>query len=284
MASEVRFEPNLYRGTAGYYDRFRLPYPDALIADLVRRAVPSGRGRLLDLACGTGQLTFPLRDRFAEVWSVDAEPDMTEVVRAKATAAGAAHIRTVTIGAEDLQAEPGTFELIVIGNAFHRLRRALVAERAHAWLVPGGCLALCWSTSPWVGPRDWQQALDGLLRRWQNVVGSSGRVPAGWSQARQQDPDHDVLSRAGFEPAGRPEFPVEHHWTIPELAGHIRSTSFLPPGVLADHAAEFDADLTAELSRHTVDDRLTETVGFACELVRKPAPVTAGGAGLGGVR
>ncbi|MFG2358630.1 hypothetical protein [Streptomyces sp. NPDC048521] len=55
-----------------------------------------------------------------------------------------------------------------------------------------------------------------------------------------------------------------------ELAGHIRSTSFLPPSVLADHAAEFDADLTTELSRHTVDDRLTETVSFACELVRKP--------------
>lgn len=204
---------------------------------------------------------------------MDAEPDMTEVVRAKATAAGAARIRTVTISAEDLQAEPSTFELIVIGNAFHRLHRALVAERAHEWLVPGGFLALCWSTSPWVGPQDWQQALDGLLRSWQNAVGAADRVPAGWSQARQRDPDHDVLSRAGFEPRGRPEFSAEHHWTIPELAGHIRSTSFLPPEVLADDAAEFDADLTAELSRHAVNGRLTETVSFAYELVRKPAPV-----------
>jgi SAM-dependent methyltransferase len=61
VASEVRFEPGLYRGAAGYYERFRLPYPDAMIADLARRAAPSGRGRLLDLACGTGQLAFPLR-------------------------------------------------------------------------------------------------------------------------------------------------------------------------------------------------------------------------------
>ncbi|MFC9632728.1 class I SAM-dependent methyltransferase [Streptomyces mirabilis] len=89
MAGDVRFEPDLYRGTADYYDRFRLPYPDAMIADLVRRAAPSGRGRLLDLACGTGQLAFPLRGSFAEVWCVDAEPDMTEVVRAKAIAVGA---------------------------------------------------------------------------------------------------------------------------------------------------------------------------------------------------
>jgi len=267
----LRFEPGLYRGTAGYYDRFRLAYPAAMIADLARRAAPSGRGRLLDLAGGTGQLAFPLRGWFAEVWSVDAEADMTEVVRAKAIAAGATRLRAITATAEDLHAEPGSFELIVIGNAFHRLRRAVVAERAHGWLKPGGCLALCWSTSPWVGPEDWQRALGSLLRRWQNELGASGRVPPGWEQERQRDPDHDVLSRAGFEPAGRHDFPVEQRWTIDELAGYIRSTSFLPPMVLADRAAEFDADLAAELSRHTADGRLTETVHFAYELARRSA-------------
>ncbi|MFE5375319.1 class I SAM-dependent methyltransferase [Streptomyces mirabilis] len=179
MAGDVRFEPDLYRGTADYYDRFRLPYPDAMIADLVRRAAPSGRGRLLDLACGTGQLAFPLRDSFAEVWCVDAEPDMTEVVRAKALAVGAAHMRALTVGAEDLPAGPDSFESIVIGNAFHRLRRAAVAALAHTWLRPGGRLALCWSTSPWAGSRDWQRALAGVLRTWQNALGAAGRVPPG---------------------------------------------------------------------------------------------------------
>ncbi|MET8249417.1 hypothetical protein ABZV31_36675 [Streptomyces sp. NPDC005202] len=170
-----------------------------------------------------------------------------------------------------MHAGPDSFELIVIGNAFHRLHRDLVAQRAYAWLKPGGSLALCWSTSPWGGPQDWQRALDSMLRTWQNALGASGRVPPGWEQPRQQDPDHEVLSRAGFEPAARHEFTVEHHWRIGELAGHIRSTSFLPPPVLADHAAEFDADLTARLSRHTTDGHLTETVSFAYELVRIPA-------------
>ncbi|MFD8393715.1 hypothetical protein ACFV2N_32050 [Streptomyces sp. NPDC059680] len=113
--------------------------------------------------------------------------------------------------------------------------------------------------------------LAGLLRRWQNALDASGRVPASWDQARKQDPDHDVLSRAGFEPAGLHEFSVEHHWTIRELAGYIRSTSFLPPPVLAEHAAEFDAGLTAELGSHAADGHVTETVAYAYRLAHKPA-------------
>jgi SAM-dependent methyltransferase len=275
MANEVRFDPDLYRGTAGYYDRFRLPYPDAMLADLARRTAPSGRGRLLDLACGTGQLAFPLRDRFADVWAVDAEPDMTEAVRAKAAAiADAARLRAITANAEGLDADPGSFELIVIGNAFHRLRRDVVARRALAWLQPGGCLALCWSTSPWAGSLDWQQAFDRLLRRWQETLDASSRVPPGAESRRKEDPDQDVLLRAGFEPAERHRFAVEHRWTTDELAGHVRSTSFLPPSVLADRAADFDADLSAELSPYMIDGSLTETVSFAYDLARKPAPGT----------
>ena len=38
MADEVRFAADLYRGTAAAYERYRLPYPAAMTADLVRRA------------------------------------------------------------------------------------------------------------------------------------------------------------------------------------------------------------------------------------------------------
>jgi SAM-dependent methyltransferase len=158
---EVRFAADLYRGTAGYYDRYRLPYPEAMITDLVRRARVSGRGRLLDLACGTGQLAFPLRRWFCEVQAVDSEPDMAEVIRAKAAAARADGVLPVVSSAETLHAEPGYFELAVIGNAFHRLDRDLVAGRILGWLEPGGHLALCWSSSPWAGERDWQRAHTG---------------------------------------------------------------------------------------------------------------------------
>jgi SAM-dependent methyltransferase len=277
VSDELSFAPDLYRGTAGYYDRYRLSYPPALIADLLRRTQPSGRGRLLDLACGTGQLTFALRDRFADVWAVDQEPDMVEMVGAKAAAgarAGAGHIRPVVAAAEDLRASPGSFELAVIGNAFHRLRRAPVARLVLGWLQPGGFLALCASSGAQHGHEDWQLAFADLLRRWQSALGADGRVPANWRQPQRDHPDTEVLAGAGFELAGRHEFPTPHEWTVPELTGYVRSLSFLPPSVLGDRGADFDAELAAELGPYARDGRLTETVSYVYELARKPAAPT----------
>jgi SAM-dependent methyltransferase len=279
MDEEVRFAADLFRGTAGFYDRYRLPYPEAMIADLVARAGVTGHGRLLDLACGTGQLAFPLRPWFSQVWAVDSEPDMVEAVRAKAAAAGAggaAEVRPVVASAETLDAEPGYFELVVIGNAFHRLDRDLVARRVFGWLRPGGCLALCWSSGPWAGDQDWQRAMAATVDRWRAALGATDRVPAGWELARRRRPDHQVLSDAGFEAAGRPEFAVERRWSLAELTGYVRSTSVLPDAVLGERGAAFDADLAVALGP-LADGPLADegafpqTLIFACELARKPA-------------
>lgn len=271
VADEVRFAAGLYGGSAGFYDRYRLPYPEAMLADLVQCAGVSGRGRLLDLACGTGQLAFPLRRWFpAGVWAVDQEPDMVDVVQAKAAAAGAGEVRPVVSSAELLDADPGSFELAVIGNAFHRLDRDLVARRVYGWLQPGGCLALCWSTSPWTGEQGWQRALATSMRRWQAALGAGNRAPAGWDLARKRRPDTEILSQAGFEAAGRRQFTAVHRWSLQDLAGHIRSTSVLPPPVLGDHGGAFDDDLAASLSPHSDGGAFSDTVSFACDLARKP--------------
>ncbi|MBV9680229.1 MAG: class I SAM-dependent methyltransferase [Solirubrobacterales bacterium] len=104
MPDPVDFDPELYRGTTRYYDRFRVPYPVAMIEALLSRTQPSGRGRLLDLACGTGQITFAVAGRFDEVWAVDQERGMIELVRDKARAADADHVHGVLSRAEELVA------------------------------------------------------------------------------------------------------------------------------------------------------------------------------------
>jgi SAM-dependent methyltransferase len=270
VADEGRFAADLYRGSAGYYDRYRPPYPDAMISDLIGRTQIREPGRLLDLACGTGHLAFALRRWFGEVWAADQEPDMAAFVAAKAAAQDAADIRPVASRAESLDAPPGYFDLVVIGNAFHRLDRDGVAALVRRWLKPGGSLALCWSSGPAAGPADWQQALAAALDEWTVALGAADRVPADWDRGQRLRPDPQVLAEAGFEVAGRHEFPVEHRWSVAELAGYARSTSVLPASVLGDQAVAFDADLAARLGPYAEDGTFTQQTTAAYELARKP--------------
>jgi len=147
VSDNIEFRPDLFRGTAGYYDRFRVGYPQPLLDDIVRRAAVTGDGRLLDLACGTGQIAFALADVFAEVWAVDQEPDMISLVRDKAVAAGADHVNPVVSTAEDLAAPDGAFELVTVGNPFtvsaakpSPATSSPCCSRADAWP--------CWGLTP----------------------------------------------------------------------------------------------------------------------------------------
>lgn len=265
-----RFARDLYRGTAEDYERFRLGYSGAMTEDLLSHLKSSGDGRLLDLACGTGQLAFALGHRFAEVWAVDQEADMIRVVEAKVATADWAHVQPILSSAEGLDAPSRWFELVEIGNAFHRLSRDLVAARAYEWLEPGGHLALCWSDVPWLGPLDWQQALSETLERWKAELGASDRIPPGWEAARQGRPDLDVLAEAGFSIVGRQSFLVEHRWTVEDLVGFVYATSFLPRTVVGARAPAFEADFANRIGRYAHDGILFQTVSLAYELGQRP--------------
>jgi ubiquinone/menaquinone biosynthesis C-methylase UbiE len=270
VADAIVFDQDLFRGTAHYYDRFRPRYPQEMMAELIDWAQPSGRGRLLDLACGTGQVAFAIAEHFGEVWAVDQEPDMIRVVREKAEVRGAGDLRAVVSSAESLDAPPDGFELVTIGNAFHRLRRDVVAANALRWLKPGGCIALLWSTGPASGKREWQRALSDVLARWTTRVGAQSRVPAGWEQVRRERPDTEVVTAAGFHPVHSARFFVEYDWTVKTLLGYVYSTSALPKAALDASAAAFESDLQRELDAYTSGGVLRATIDSAYELARRP--------------
>ena len=129
-----------FAGTAEYYARYRVPYPKTLLDDVRKQAKVTGSGRLLDLACGPGRVALPLSPYFGEAWAVDQEPEMIEVGRAAARRLGVTNLRWTVGRAEDVAAAPGSFELITVGEAFHRLDQPLIAKRALARLAPGCCL------------------------------------------------------------------------------------------------------------------------------------------------
>jgi SAM-dependent methyltransferase len=268
---DLEFRRDLYHGAARDYDRYRLAYAPALTSDLARQCGADGSGRLLDLACGTGQLTFALQDRFAEVWAVDQEPDMIGVVREKAEAAGIGTIRCLVSAAEDLAAPGEWFDLVAAGSAFHRLPRETLAPRIFQWLRPGGCLALVWAAGPTDGDAPWQQAVSEAMRRWRARAGTEDRVPSGYDQDRAARPDRVILESSGFEFAGRQQVLASHEWTPGSLAGYLFGTSVLSRAALGDLAAEFSADIERAVHACDPSGRYPQPLNFAYELFRRPA-------------
>ena len=269
MSGQPAFRSDLYRGTASFYDRFRLPYPDVLIDDLCRRASVDGAGRLLDVACGPGTVTFALSGRFAEVWAVDQESETVEFAANKAAGRGVHNVRWTAGRAEDIDPDQ-SFDLVTIGTAFHRLDRRRVAGLAMRWLRPGGSLALLWSDTPVNGEAEWQQALAAIVVDWMRHAGAEDRLPADLDEHLTQTPHATVLADAGFVVEGRYEFAEMHDWTLAELIGLVYSTSILPRSVFGDRAGAFESDLGACLGAIEPSGVFRERAGFAYDLATRP--------------
>jgi ubiquinone/menaquinone biosynthesis C-methylase UbiE len=264
------FRADLYRGTAPFYDRYRLPYPDVLIDDLCRRACVNGGGRLLDLACGPGTVTFALSTHFAEVWAVDQEPEAIELAERKAAAAGVRNVRWMAGRAEDVDPDE-VFDVVTIGTAFHRLDRRRVADLAFRWLRSGGHLALLWSATALNGDAPWQALLATIVVDWMQRVEGDDRLPADLAEHLVQYPHATVLSDAGFEVLERSELTEIHDCDVDALIGLMYSTSLLSRAALGDQIDAFEADVRARLLAFEPSGIFREHASYAFDLAYRPA-------------
>jgi SAM-dependent methyltransferase len=121
---------------AAEYDRHRPTYPDQLI-DLVCQAGGLTPGdRVLEIGCGTGQLTRSLIARGLSVTAV--EPGQNLILLAEQVAPGA---RFVNRRFEDADL-PEPFRAVFCAAAFHWLDPDVSWRKVAESLAPGGLLAL----------------------------------------------------------------------------------------------------------------------------------------------
>jgi SAM-dependent methyltransferase len=125
---------------AELYDRARPRYPAALIGDLVTMTALGPGSRVLEIGCGTGQLTVPLAERGAEVVALELGPRLAEIARRKT--ARFERVEVVVADFEDwpLPAEP--FDLVVAATSFHWLDPRTRVARCAAACGPTGALAI----------------------------------------------------------------------------------------------------------------------------------------------
>ncbi len=270
MSTPPNLLPDAFAGAAAAYARYRPPYPKALLGDLMARAVVAPRGALLDLACGPGRVALDLAASFETVWAVDLEPEMVEVGRQEAARRGVGNITWIVGRAEDLSAPSSAFDLITIGEAFHRLDQALVAQKSLGWLKPGGGLATLGSEGMLAGRGAWQATVAQVARRW-----TARAFPGGWAIAgpgAQVGPGayERLLRGAGFIEVESRSFEEPRDWTFEEIMGYLQSTSVCSRKALGGDFEAFEAELRVALLEHAQSLTFHETLSWGYTLGRKP--------------
>jgi 2-polyprenyl-3-methyl-5-hydroxy-6-metoxy-1,4-benzoquinol methylase len=236
---------DLFAGTAWYYARYRAPYPAVLFDRLVGAFGLDGRGRLLDLGCGTGQIALPLASRFEEVVGVDVSREMLAEARREAAAAGVSNVRWVEMAAESISPALGRFRLVTLGSAFHWMDRHEVLRRGHALLEPGGGIALTGIGSYWSSEAAWEQQIVHVVQRW---LGSTRRAGSGTFRDPQERFEV-ILARSAFTTIETGECRLTRTLDIDGVIGELYSTSFCNPRLLGSNRQAFEEDLRAALLR-----------------------------------
>jgi len=241
-----RHDPDVYKGTAWYYSRFRPRYPNVLETILRDTFRLDGHGRLLDLGCGPGTVAIRIAHMFEDVLAKDPEPDMLEEGRECAARAGLSNIEWRHGSSEDLSPALGQFRLVTMGNSFHWMDRDRTLEALYDIVIEGGGVAVVGEGAPIPPPppTPWRVAINEVLRKYLG--------------ARTLPWDRDALPK----PTERHEFYLERSrftglrshvesfdvtWTIDSMIGNLYSMSFCRRSLLGGRIEAFERDLRAAI-------------------------------------
>ena len=227
---------------AAEYDRRRPAYPDEL-ADQACQVAGIGRGdHVLEIGCGSGQLTRGLVARGLHVTALD--PGKNLIALARQNLEGAEEVEFVNAQFEEAVLPREQFEAVFSASAFHWIDPRVSWQKTADVLVPGGTLALVQYfgleeprskrdqeavlaamrkvapgvAADWPTYRDLEATLDGTERR-------RGNVSEVWAWLGSYDVGQDYAGRVFGEVqvAVMPKL-VEH--TPDELNALVRTMSF----------------------------------------------------------
>jgi SAM-dependent methyltransferase len=260
-----QWDETLFRGSAPYYERGRLPYPPELADALARLLRLDGRGRLLDLGCGPGSIALRLAHLFEQVVGLDADGEMLAEGKRRAAAVGAGNLHWLRALAEYPPARPGSFRAATFAQSFHWMERERVAAAVLRLLEPGGAFVQVSTDGP-VAPDPAPQPLpprEAIAALRASYLGAVRRAGRGVLRHGTPDGEDAVVTAAGFGPmevvrvAGG-QVVVR---TIDDLVAGEFSQSASAPALFGERLPAFEADLRALLARASSTGLFAEQTG-----------------------
>ena len=240
--STARRYGKVFDEIAAEYDRRRPTYPDELVDQACQVAGIGSGDHVLEVGCGSGQLTRGLVARGLHVTAL--EPGKSLIALARQNLEGAGEVEFVNAQFEDALLPREQFQAVFSASAFHWVDPKVSWRKTADVLVPGGTLALvqyCGLEEPrskrdqeaalaamrkvapdiaanWPAYRDLDATLAGMEQR-------RGNVSEVWAWLGSYDIGQDYAGRlfGDVQVAVMPKL-IEH--TPDELNALVRTMSF----------------------------------------------------------
>ncbi|MEQ0558375.1 class I SAM-dependent methyltransferase [Amycolatopsis sp. NEAU-NG30] len=169
-----------------YYQRFRRGYPPE-VADVLTSAFELARDDVvLDLGCGTGQLTRVLAPRAGAVLGMDPEPAMLGQARRATAAPNVSWLLGADsdVGALTPLLGAGRLAAVTVAQALHWMDHERLFAAVRLLLRPGGGVAVVTNGEPlWLQDAAWSVALREVL---EDYLGTPVRSACGTDEASRQ--------------------------------------------------------------------------------------------------
>ena len=235
-----------FETSAAFY-HFREPYSLEFFETVAKRLNLTRRTRMLDVACGPGNLAIGFAPYTGTSTAVDHEPEMLRFARMNAAEAGT-DVRFIEAGIEDLNAETGSFDFVTIGRALHWLPNAATLAVLERVIAPDGHIAICGSTQT-----------DSPVNAWAKKYGELRRACGNDPNESRYHVDKDQWF-APFRFKRFDEVRVEHQQrvAIEDLIGRALSFSTTSPAAVGDRRPQFEAELRESLGPFTADGVVEE--------------------------
>jgi SAM-dependent methyltransferase len=258
------FDPHRFHTTVPFYARYRLAYPQALIARVIAITGLRPGDPVLDLGSGPGLLAVPFAKAGMRVTAMDPEPAMLEAAKEAASEAGVD--LDLRLGSSyDLSEDLAPLKLVTMGRSFHWMDRAQTALRLDELVAPGGALALFADKHLRTAENRWHRTLDEIGERY--ATDSPHRAARENAEYRSHE---SILLDSPFgvlESAGEI---VSRVVTEDEIVGLAFSRSDTASQKLGERAGAFEAELRGALAALSPDGRHREIAEMRALIARRP--------------
>jgi SAM-dependent methyltransferase len=203
---------------AELYDRIRPGYPPALLTDLAALAGVTAGADVLEIGCGTGQLTVPVARTGARVLAVELGPRLAAIARRNLAGLPA---EVLVANVETWSPGERSFDAVLAATAFHWLDPNTRDATTAALLRPGGALATIATRHVAGGSAAFFADVQACYRRWDPATPPGLRLP----EADDVPPDRDLDRSAHYGPSEFRRYEWERDYTTAGYLDLLRTYS-----------------------------------------------------------